>query len=213
MRRNELHEESTFSGRSSPRRGSTDQNSRTVRHSSAAKQCGSPTPLVEHTSLSLRIGAPKTETVRGSHPDRVDWKRASERARERSGEMIGVAIETSTSHAVARTRTSQPVREKPSARRTLMHAIAALNCKLEDLWAVASSKSERKIMPKFKISHSQASTTADLSLHHKTLQTELSTCERTWRGETRLSKIWRRNKTIRTIQVSHWTFHKNTPGW
>lgn len=134
LRRTELHEESTFSGRSSPRRGGTDQNSRTVRHSSAAKQCGSPTPLVEHTCLSLRIGAPKTETVRGSHPDRVDWKRASERARKRSGEMIGVAIETSTSHAMARTRTSQPVREKPSARRTLMHAIAALNCKLGDLW-------------------------------------------------------------------------------
>lgn len=67
-------------------------------------------------------------------------------------------------------------------------------------------------MPKFKISHSQASTTAYLSLHLQTLQTELSTCECTWRGETRLSKIWRRNKTIRTIRCPTGHFTKTHQG-
>lgn len=77
--RNKLHENSTFSGRSSPRRGGTYQNSRRMRHSSVTKPRGSLTPLLDHTSLSLRIRAPKT--VRGSYPAQVHCQRGIERGR------------------------------------------------------------------------------------------------------------------------------------
>jgi len=126
-RRHKLHENSTFSGRSTLQRIGNDQNSRTMKHRSAAKLRSSLTPLVERTNLSLRIHAQKI--VRGLYPDRVDWNRA----RKRDGEITCMAIETPTSHPMVRTRTSQAVLEKPLARRTLMRATAALTCRIRNL--------------------------------------------------------------------------------